>query len=122
MPFSPTYLLLPVLALLLVSAQAIWGGAIKNQHLIRGGAKQILFNLVSSPRIWIGAVVYVIATAVYFILLSKLRFFSVQISMMSISIIFSTLLAYFVFHESLSGLNILGMLVVLGGLYLVLAR
>jgi len=116
------YLLVPLMALLLVTAQAVWGTAIKQHHVLEGSASRILTNLITSPRIWLGAFIYVCATAVYFVLLSKVKFFSVQVSMTAISIIFSTILAALLFHERITPLNIAGMLAVLIGLPLVLAR
>lgn len=117
---GPIYLLIPVLAILLVSAQAVWVSAIRNQHLIEGSARQIAINIISSSMIWMGALIYIFATLIYFVLLSRVKFFSVQISMMSISIIFSTFLAYFLLHEKISVINVLGMVIVLIGLYFVL--
>lgn len=110
------------MALLLVSAQAIWGTAIKKHHVLQGSASKIVGNLISSPRIWIGALIYIAATGVYFLLLSKAKFFSVQVSMTAISIIFSTVLAAVLFHERISPLNALGAVLVLVGVALVLSR
>jgi len=115
-----TYLLVPLMALLLVTAQATWGTAIKRQHLLEGSPSKVLGNLISSPRIWIGILIYIAATAVYFLLLSKAKFFSIQVSMTAISIIFSTLLATILFHEKISLLNGIGAALVLVGLAFVL--
>lgn len=119
---SIAYLLVPVMALLLVTAQAMWGTAIKQHHVLEGTASKILVNLISSPRIWIGVFIYICATAVYFLLLSKVKFFSVQVSMTAISIVFSTILAALIFHEKITVVNLVGMMAVLIGLPLVLAR
>lgn len=117
-----THLLVPVVALLLVTAQAMWGTAIKSRHLLEGSAGKILLNLITSPRIWTGVLLYIAATGVYFTLLSRARFFSVQISMTAVAILLSTLLAAVLFHEKISAVNLAGMLLVLIGLALVLAR
>ena len=119
---SAVYLLVPLMASLLVIAQATWGTAIKKQHILEGSFGKIFNNLVSSPRIWIGLCIYVVATGVYFLLLSKAKFFSVQVSMTALSIIFSTVLAYIIFDEKISALNIFGTALVLVGLFFVLAR
>ena len=117
------YLLVPLMAILLVSAQAIWGTAIKNQKVLEGdGFINIATNLITSPRIWIGGFIYIAATIVYFIMLSRIKFFSVQISMTAASILFSTALAVLLFNEKLSLLNIMGMVLVLVALPLVLAK
>lgn len=114
--------LVPIMAGLLVLAQATWGTAIKKQHVLQGSASKILSNLVTSPRIWLGIIIYICATAVYFVLLSRIKFFSVQLSMTALSIIFSTALAHYLFHEHISLINVVGGCMVLAGVGLVLAR
>jgi drug/metabolite transporter (DMT)-like permease len=116
------YLLMPVMACLLVLAQALWGSVIKNQHALKGNAGTIANNLFSNPRMWLGALIYIIATLLYFYMLSRLRFFSVQLAMTGLSIAFSTLLAFSFFHESISAINILGAFIVLAGVGLVLYK
>jgi drug/metabolite transporter (DMT)-like permease len=116
------YLLMPIMAGLLVVAQACWGSVIKNQHALRGTPTTIASNLISNPRMWLGAFIYIIATLLYFFLLSKLRFFSVQVAMTGLSIAFSTLLAYIYFHENISLLNIVGAAVILCGVALVVTK
>jgi uncharacterized membrane protein len=117
-----TYLLVPLMALLLVTAQATWGTAIKQKHVLDGSAGKIFTNLVTSPRIWIGVIIYILATGVYFLLLSKAKFFSIQVSMTALSIIFSTALAAILFNEHISAVNIVGAALVLFGLIFVLAK
>lgn len=115
-------MLVPVVALLLVSAQAIWGTAIKSHRVLEGSVGNIVVNLFTSPHIWVGILLYIAATGAYFALLSKARFFSVQISVTATAVILSTLLAALLFHEKISALNICGMALVLTGLAFVLAR
>ncbi len=115
-------LLIPLLSALLVTAQAIWGTAIKQHHLMEGSAGKILNNLITSPRIWAGGIIYVIATGIYFVLLSKNKFFSVQVTMTALAIIFSTALAAIIFHEKLSAYNLVGAGLVMLGLVFVLAK
>jgi drug/metabolite transporter (DMT)-like permease len=109
------------MALLLVSAQACWGSFVKQTtgHPLSGSLPQILGRLIGSPKIWIGGLLYVFATAVYFVLLSKYKFFAVQATMAGLAIIFSTLLSYVLFHEKINALNIFGMCLVIGGITLV---
>jgi hypothetical protein len=116
------HMLVPVVAVLLVTAQATWGSAIKNQRLLEGSLMTVASNLITSPRIWAGVMIYIAATGVYFALLAKARFFSVQLTMTATAIILSTLLAAVFFHERLSMINLMGMLLVLVGLGLVMAR
>jgi uncharacterized membrane protein len=108
------------MAVLLVSAQAMWGTAIKHGHLIQGGVSQSAINLIFSPRIWLGAFLYIAATLVYFLMLSKGKFFVIQISMAAVATILSTILAYILFNENITSANILGMLLVITGLFFVM--
>lgn len=110
------YLLVPVMATLLVSAQAVWGSAIKHGGLMRGSPGHILINLITSPGIWLGAFLYMLTTLVYFVMLSRGKFFIIQLSMAAISIILSTLLSAILFKEHLNPINIAGMFVVIAGL------
>lgn len=114
------YSLVPLMALLLVSAQAMWGLAIKQDNLMSGSPQQITYNLLTSPRIWLGALLYIATTLVYFTVLSRGKFFIVQLSMAAISICLSTLLAAILFKEHVSLLNIIGMVVVILGLAFVI--
>jgi drug/metabolite transporter (DMT)-like permease len=118
---SINYVFFPLMAILLVTAQACWGSFIKQsaKQPLRGSLPQILTRFISSPKIWIGATLYIIATVVYFVLLSKYKFFAVQTVMAGIAIIFSTLLSYILFHEKISAINIVGMLLVIGGITLI---
>src|SRR5690348_3884135 len=79
------YLLMPVMAGLLVLGQALWGTVIKGGHVLEGSPATVFMNLVTSPRMWLGAGVYILATLLYFFMLSKLKFFSVQIAMTGLS-------------------------------------
>lgn len=112
------------MAMLLVSAQAFWGSFIKQtaKQPLSGPLPQILGRFISSPKIWIGGLLYVFATVVYFVLLSKYKFFAVQATMAGLAIIFSTILSYMLFHEKVSALNIFGMFLVIGGITLVFNR
>lgn len=112
-------MLMLFLATLLVSAQATWAAAVKGRQLTDSGIVPFLVSLLTDYRIWIGVVLYVCATATYFILLSQHKFFMVQVSMTALVIVFSTLLAGVVFHESITALNVIGIILVLAGLVLV---
>ena len=114
------YLLIPVMAILLVSAQAMWGLAIKHGNLIQGGVVQSVTNVIGSPKIWLGALLYMLATAVYFVMLSRGKFFVIQISMAGIATILSTILASVIFYEAISAANIMGMFLVITGLFFVM--
>lgn len=116
------YLLMPIMAGLLVSAQALWGTVIKSGTALQGSLPTIAFNLVTNWRMIAGALIYIAATLVYFYMLSKLKFFSVQIAMTALSIIFSTGLSILLFNEKPTLLNVLGAGIVLVGIALVLHK
>lgn len=113
---------MPVMAGLLVLAQALWGTVIKQGSALTGTYGQIFVNLVSNWRMWAGAAIYIVATLLYFYMLSKLKFFSVQIAMTALSIIFSTLLSIVVFGEKPNLINYAGILLVFIGIVLVLTN
>lgn len=116
------YLLMPVMAGLLVTAQALWGTVIKTGNALQGTIPTIAINLATSWRMWLGALIYVMATLVYFYMLSKLKFFSVQIAMTALSIIFSVGLSVILFNEKPSIINISGIVIVFIGICLVLSK
>jgi uncharacterized membrane protein len=110
------------MAFLLVSAQALWGSAIKHDGVLNGSFGQVAGHLATDPKIWAGAALYVLTVGVYFWVLSKLDFFPVQVSMTAISVLLSTALAAVVFRESISRLNLVGAALVVVGLALVFSR
>jgi drug/metabolite transporter (DMT)-like permease len=119
MRHATTFILMLLLATLLVSAQALWGGAVKGRHLLDGGLVSAALELLGNYRIWIGGVLYVGATALYFVLLSQYKFFFVQVTMTALVIIFSTVLAALIFHEQITAVNLIGVGFVITGLALV---
>lgn len=110
------YALVPVMATLLVSAQAVWGYVIKHNGLMRGSPSQVIVNLLTSPGIWLGALLYGLTTLVYFMMLSRGKFFIIQLSMAAVSTILATILASVVFKEHISTANVIGMIIVIIGL------
>lgn len=116
------YILMPVMALLLVTAQTLWASVIKSGNALQGSLPTIAVNLLANWKMWLGALIYILATLVYFYMLSKIRFFSVQIAMTALSIIFSTSLSIIAFNEKPSLLNIMGALIVLVGVALVIYK
>jgi len=116
------YLLVPLLALLLVSAQACWASAIKADKPFSYPLGQAITTLLGNPKIWIGGLLYVVATLLYFLLLSRYKFFSIQTGMTGLAIVLSTLLSVVLFHEKLSLLNGVGMLLVLIGIFFVFSK
>ncbi len=122
--FILTLLLIPVAALALVSAQALWRSAVVDGQILRknGSIFSIIPQVATSPKIWLGILLYVSTTGLYLYLLTRYKFFVIQLSITSLALIFSTLIAYFVFHEKISTVNIIGLAIVLVGLFLVVQK
>lgn len=116
------YLLMLLMALLLVSAQTLWASVIKGGGVFDGNLPSVVTALATNWKIWAGVFIYIAATLVYFYLLSKTKFFSVQVAMTALSIIFSTVLSVVVFSEKISLVNIIGMFVVFAGILLVVHK
>lgn len=113
--------MMPVMAGLLVTAQALWGSVIKAGAL-NGSLLTIFINLATNWKMILGAVIYIVATLIYFYMLSKLKFFSVQITMTALSIIFSVALSIIIFSEKPTPINFLGIATVFIGILLVLQK
>lgn len=115
------YILALIISASLSTGQALWGSAVKS---IAGsssniGNVQLVLEMLKTYKFWLGAALYLLSTVVYFILLSKAKFFSVQLTMTGVAIIVSVLTSYFFFHEHITLLNLLGVLFVIGGIVLV---
>jgi uncharacterized membrane protein len=110
------------MALLLSAGQALWGKAVKHDNIMSGSVTHILQNLLANPKVWLGGLLYILATLLYFLILSKNKFFAVQITMTALSIVLSTLIAIVFFHERPNPVNIIGISFVAIGLVCVLQK
>lgn len=122
MPISLAYLLVPVSAIILISAQALWRTAVVNDKVLEGSISTIIIQSVSNPKIWLGIILYIFTTALYLFVLNKLKFFTVQLTITGLALIFSTFLSYFVFHEKITILNLLGLGIILIGIFFVIQK
>ncbi len=117
------YLLIPFISLSLVTAQTLWASAVKSKTIFNSSNPlQILQNVIGNEKIWLGAILYLVTTGLYFYLFSKLPFFVIQISVTALAIIFSALIATFFFHEALSLTTVGGIVLVGFGLGLIILR
>ena len=107
------------MASLLASAQATWAGLFKTKGVLDGPLLQIVTTVTTDYRLWLGGALYVIATLLYFLLVSKINFFVVQLTVTGLVIIFSTLISYFVFKEQIQLINVIGIAVMFIGIYLI---
>lgn len=116
------FLIVSSLSILLILGQSMWAGFIKKSHPFDGTMKEALLLFAKSPTVWMGLLFYVLATGLYFFLLSKYKFFSLQLSMTALAILLSTLVSVFLFHEKLSSLNMAGLAAILAGIFMVFAK
>jgi drug/metabolite transporter (DMT)-like permease len=115
-------LLIPLTAILLVTAQSFWNKAMKSQEIFTGGLLNTLQNLLLSPGIWIGGIIYIVATVFYLLSLSKNNFFVVQSTMTGLALVFSTIIAGLLFQEKITSLNLVGIAVVFIGAMLIVQK
>ena len=115
-------LLLPVVALLLVTAQAIWRSAVVNDKIFSGSLAAAIVNATTNPKMWLGGLLYVATTILYLFLFSKFKFFIVQISVTAMALIIATAVSHFIFHEEITIMNLAGLLLVMIGLGLVVQK
>lgn len=118
------YLLALIIASCLVTGQLLWAGTVKGITGDQGSvaALTLIQKMLFQPRFWLGVLAYLIGTGCYFLLLSKAKFFSVQVTMTGLGIILSVLASHFIFKEHLNAGNVLGMVLVLTGIALVFNR
>ncbi len=116
------YILLFLVPLMLVSAQSVWRSAVSNSDLFSGGIADILVRVFTNPRIWVGGLLYLVTTLLYLLVLSKTKFFTAQMIITSAAIIYSALIAHFIFHEKISPLNIVGVGLILVGIFFIISK
>ena len=114
--------LLPVVATALVAAQSLWRNAVVKDAIFKGKLGDILSHTVTNPKMWLGGILYIATTVLYLFLFSKLKFFVVQITVTGLALMLSTAISHYIFHEDISVLNLLGLLMVLIGIGLVVQR
>lgn len=109
-----SYLLLLGNIVLLVTGQVLFKVGLSRAGGLNWG------KLVTSPAVLGGMMLYVVATVFWFIVLSRLPL-SVAYPMQAFAYVLALIPAYFVFHESITPSKIVGVAVILFGVYL-LAR
>ncbi len=115
------YALSIIFALLLVTAQSLWKVAVTHQETVATNAHILkkLSGLLTSPLFIVGAVIYVIATLLYFYLLSKYQYSFIQMLVIPLSLVFSITSARIFFSENLQLINYIGIAVIVIGIILV---
>ncbi|OGT42382.1 MAG: 4-amino-4-deoxy-L-arabinose transferase [Gammaproteobacteria bacterium RIFCSPHIGHO2_12_FULL_37_34] len=78
----------------------------------------VSFKVMSNPPIMIGLMMYVMSVGVWLLVLSRVQV-SFAYPMLSIGYIVNALAAYYLFGEPLTSLRILGIFIIIAGVYLV---
>lgn len=109
------YILLFMNILLLVSGQMLWKVAVLN---IEHWNLNTITTLLLSPFFWGGAMLYVVATGLWLVVLSKLPL-SVAYPSQSLSYVFGAMLAFLLFKETVTSIQWIGMMVIIFGVFLI---
>ena len=99
-------------ALLLPAGQAIWKKALQNGYNI---------NVFFSLYFWLGSLIYIIATLIWFYALSIFPLSKVY-PFVSLSYILGAVYGYFIFNERILLINIIGYLILIIGLILIMLK
>jgi multidrug transporter EmrE-like cation transporter len=110
-----------LVALLIVGGQALWKASVNNvtEHHLQLLSSAGLVQLIRSPKLYLGILVYGIATVAYIFLLSKYKYFQVQSVVVGGSIILTLLIASIFFHEQVNAANLVGVALLVCGVILV---
>ncbi|HSX34369.1 MAG TPA: hypothetical protein VLF62_01875 [Candidatus Saccharimonadales bacterium] len=118
------YIATIALALLLVTAQTCWKLAVNGHTALFSGNVTFgkLLGFIFSPLTLLGMVLYVVATGLYMVLLSRYNFSFVQAMVIPLSLLFSLLVATTFFHDHLSVINMVGAAIIVAGIILFTLR
>ncbi|MDQ0215263.1 multidrug transporter EmrE-like cation transporter [Oikeobacillus pervagus] len=109
------YLMLLMNILMLVSGQILWKMAVSG---ITDWNVSTIFSLVISPFFLGGAALYVLATGLWLVILSKLPL-SVAYPSQSLSYILGAIFAVVLFKEIVTPTQWLGMIIIMVGVFLI---
>lgn len=109
-------------ALLIVFGQALWKSAVTEVTQVHINLLSVegVTQLLRTPKLYLGVIVYIIATLGYIYLLSKYKYFQVQSLVVGGSLLLTLTLAGLVFHEQISTLNMFGVILIVLGAILVI--
>jgi drug/metabolite transporter (DMT)-like permease len=109
-----------IVAIFLATAQTLWKIAGNNYASLAKDFSSLaaILKTAFSPQFIAGAILYVVATAIYVWLFSRYTFFAVQVTLISTSVILAALISYFFFKENPSPINIFGLVVIIVGIVL----
>jgi drug/metabolite transporter (DMT)-like permease len=111
------YVLILINIICLVFGQTAWKIGLGNLHLT-GNIIQKLFQFFFSPFIFLGFILYIIATGIWMYLLSKLPL-SFLYPLQSLAYVIALFIALFLFKEQIPVTRWIGTGVILVGVYLI---
>ncbi len=112
-----------IISLQLVAGQSLWKRALGQSHFHLGlsfllSRQALTFFL--QPLFLGGALLYVSSTLFYMAILQKYPLYSAQTAVVSLGLILSFILSAVIFHERASLHQLAGLILLVGGMYLVL--
>ena len=75
-------------------------------------------KIIASPFVWAGLISYVVSVAVWLVVLSRVDV-SYAYPMVGLGYVFATVVAWAAFHENVSLMRLVGMLIVCAGIYII---
>lgn len=108
-------------ALMLASGQSLWKVAV-TKHPLNEPSISSYLQVILSPYFIAGLLLYGLSVVIYLYALAHFEFSRVQALAIPLSLVFSILAAWLIFHEQLSFKNILGIGIIFLGIYLVISR
>ena len=75
-------------------------------------------KVVANPYVWAGLASYVVSVAVWLVVLSRVDV-SYAYPMVGLGYVFATVVAWAVFHENVTPMRVLGIVIVCVGVYII---
>lgn len=109
------YILLVINILLLVSGQMLWKAGMSQIGEITLGS---IWQVVKSPYIIGGGIIYVFATGLWLFILSRMPF-SIAYPFQSLAYVIGVVIGYFIFKEVVTPTQWIGAVIIVFGVYLI---
>ncbi len=119
------YLLTALVASMIVFAQVLWKLGVESVTYrldIATLFSRGVFELIFSPFIVVGVIIYGVAAILYMLLLGRYDYSIVQSLVIPLTLIVSYVIASLVFKEKISLINIAGILTIIIGVFLAVKR
>ncbi len=93
-------------------------GALKLGKVNLGNAVNLILSIITTPELLTGLAFYGIGAVAYILLLTRVNL-SIAAPSASLVYVFSVLLGYFIFKESIPSIRLIGLSLIVGGVILV---